>query len=239
MRLTIGPTGLLHAYVWRKCASRVYAGPFKGMRYVQTSVGSSLIPKLLGTYEMEIHAAVEKAAERKWDKIVNIGAAEGYYTVGFAMRCPQARIMAFDSNPKAHGLIRDLALMNSQQVEVHGTCDSAALKQALQGAGPTLLVCDIEGAEAELLDPSMINILCSTYLLVEVHEGLVPGLGAVLADRFASTHRLQWFHQANRKRKDFPLKGYFASLYPQGHIISLLDESRRRRTDWFMAEPLG
>ncbi len=139
------------------------------------------MPKLLGTYEVEIHAEVEKAARQNWHQIVNIGAAEGYYAVGFAMKCPRARITAFETNLKAHGLIRDLAAMNSVEVEVCGTCGPGELARVLQAGGATLVVCDVEGAEMELLDPGLIKCLRSASLLVEVHEGLIPGIGAALS----------------------------------------------------------
>lgn len=44
----------------RECTGgRVLAGPFAGMRYIRTSQGSALIPKLLGSYEKELAACVE------------------------------------------------------------------------------------------------------------------------------------------------------------------------------------
>lgn len=239
LRLIIGPTALLHAYIWKVCSGRVYGGPFKGMRYVRTAVGSAYLPKLLGTYEMEIQGEVQKVIGQNWNHIVNVGAAEGYYTVGLATKCSKARVTAFETDPKARRLIRDLAAMNGVRVEVFGTCGSEELARVLQGTEPTLLFCDIEGAEAELLDPESIGALRTASLLVEVHEGLVPGMGAVLTDRFAATHRLQWFHQSTRVRQDFPWAGFVPSLYPDRHILSLLDEARRRRTDWLRAEPLG
>src|SRR5437763_947178 len=53
-------------------------GPFAGMRFVNDAVGSAYIPKLLGTYENELVAQVERICSLKPDLIIDIGAAEGY-----------------------------------------------------------------------------------------------------------------------------------------------------------------
>ena len=52
------------------------------------------------------------------------------------------------------------------------------------------MLCDIEGAEGTLLDPSLAPALAGSDLLVEVHEGMRPGLLATLTERFAATHRV-------------------------------------------------
>src|SRR4051794_38235977 len=70
--------------------STVVGGPFEGMSYVGNSHGSAWCPKILGTYEREIRSAVDEIAAREFPNIVNIGAAEGYYAVGLARRCPSS-----------------------------------------------------------------------------------------------------------------------------------------------------
>jgi hypothetical protein len=49
-------------------------GPFKGMVYPEKmSVGSTLCPKLLGSYERELHPVIEKIRLNKYSEIVDIG----------------------------------------------------------------------------------------------------------------------------------------------------------------------
>src|SRR5512140_2013789 len=62
----------------------VLSGPFKGMRYGDFSYNSALIPKLLGTYEADLHNWVGEALATGYDAVINVGCAEGYYAVGFA-----------------------------------------------------------------------------------------------------------------------------------------------------------
>src|SRR5438105_426555 len=71
----------------------VLDGPFRGLRYPSaSSLHSGLLPKLLGTYEAELHGPIEHLLKsRTYGAVVDVGAAEGYYAVGFALRCPEAR----------------------------------------------------------------------------------------------------------------------------------------------------
>ncbi len=48
----------------------------------------------------------------------------------------------------------------------------------------TVVICDIEGAEEELLDPEQAPGLTAADILVEVHEGVRPGLLDRLNRRF-------------------------------------------------------
>ena len=53
-----------------------------------------------------------------------------------------------------------------------------------------LLMCDIEGAELELLDPLKSPALRIMDLIVERHECLRAGITAELIERFVSTHHI-------------------------------------------------
>src|SRR4051812_19305855 len=65
--------------------ARVLQGPFAGMQYVTESYGSQLVPKLLGSYENELHDLVEQIVAQRPKIVIDIGAAEGYYAVGLAL----------------------------------------------------------------------------------------------------------------------------------------------------------
>ena len=83
-------------------------GPFRGMRYPErASVGSALVPKLLGSYERELQPVLEDILAREHSEIVDIGCAEGYYAVGLALRLPAARVFAYDTNVMAIDLCLD------------------------------------------------------------------------------------------------------------------------------------
>lgn len=88
-----------------KTNDRVFWGPFTGMIYVGSSVGSEYCPKLLGTYESELHLIIEELCQKLFNTIINVGAAEGYYAIGMAICNPQSRVIAFETTLNGQKLI--------------------------------------------------------------------------------------------------------------------------------------
>jgi len=126
----------------------VHGGPFRGMVYPRLEAcGSVLVPKLLGSYEEELHDTLETCFRTGYSDVVDIGCAEGYYAVGCAMRLPKARVHAFDLDGRARELCAELAAANgvAQRVSISGICTPQALR-TLETHGRTLIVCDCEGA---------------------------------------------------------------------------------------------
>ncbi len=168
----------------------VLSGPFTGMRYpAAISVGSRLFPKLLGTYENELHTIVEQACDATYETVHDIGCAEGYYAVGCALRMPAAQIYAYDINPKAIKACSALALHNGVQCRIHigGACTPESL-QALEGKPRSLIISDCEGYEDQLFTEDVIKSLRSHDCLIETHDFFgLPILDRLLA-RFGATH---------------------------------------------------
>src|SRR5207302_964150 len=86
------PIGYLTDLARRKTNLCVNSGPFKGMLYIGTAFCSAYIPKLIGTYERELTNIVEEICARMPPLIVDVGAAEGYYAIGFATRLADTHV---------------------------------------------------------------------------------------------------------------------------------------------------
>lgn len=173
------------------------------MEYVPAANGSALLPKLVGSYELEVLPFVEGAIARGYRTVIDVGAAEGYYTVGLAMRIPGATVFAFDISLRARRLCHRLAERNgvASRVRVLGACDHRSLDATI---GPdTLVVCDCEGYERVLLDPSAAPGLSRADILVEVHERKCPGLADTLVSRFSATHHVEVAHAIERDPSQF------------------------------------
>jgi hypothetical protein len=205
----------------------VQAGPFAGMRYLPFASGSGLLPKIVGSYEMEIHPAVAESIERAPENLINIGAGEGYYAVGYARRLPRLQVYAFDTDVLARDRLRQLAARNgvAERIEVGGLCDPATL--ARRSAERTLIVCDCEGCEGELLDPLRVPRLAAADLLVELHVERIPEIATTLTARFASTHDATRFVMADRAG---PFTEVLARLAPEDRGLAL--HERSERTEW-------
>jgi hypothetical protein len=182
---------------------RVADGPFRGMHYRVNAVGSVWAPKLLGTYERELHSLVERLPIERYERILNVGSAEGYYSVGLAMRLKnqqRTRVVAYDTDDRARVLAKQLAEDNGVTglVEVRTLCNHAELN-SFDGQR-ILVLCDIEGGERELLDPVAAPALRSFDMLVEVHDGDgPPEIEDLLRQRFAATHEVEVFEYDGRR----------------------------------------
>ena len=168
----------------------VPAGPFAGMVYPGPAAEGGYVPRLLGAYESTLGPVIETIAARPYARLIDIGSAEGYYAIGFARRMPSTEIWARDAAPRARDLCAALALANGLQdrIRIGGEITHADL--AICSATPTVVICDIEGAEDLLLDPDAAPGLRDADILVECHDLFSPGLSGRLAARFAASHRV-------------------------------------------------
>ncbi len=193
-------------------AGQIAQGPFRGMCYISSAFCSEILPKIVGTYELEVSPAIEAICCAGCDRIVDIGAAEGYYAVGLAMRNPSTRVIAFEMNPSARYYLRKLARRNgvAERIDVRGRCEPDSLARALHGARKPAVVCDCEGAEDFLLCPDQVEPLRGSFVLVETHDGLSTDAGVLagitdrLRERFEPTHEIEVISSRDRREDDLP-----------------------------------
>lgn len=201
-------------------------GPFKGMSYATPASEGSFPARLLGVYEASLAPVIEAIISRAYPLVIDVGCAEGYYAVGLARRMPASIIWARDASATAQDLCRDLARQNGVTVQVGGLLTHAEL--AVCADQPTVIICDIEGAEGLLLDPVAAPELRLADILVEVHEGMVPGLTVTLAQRFQATHAIM---PLGRKLDDSSLPDWTEGWSDMDRLIALW-EWRAGPTPW-------
>ena len=223
---------IVDAFVTRH-GRKVLQGPFAGMAYVEGATEGALAPRLLGTYEAELHPYLTALAAEGLDHVIDVGAAEGYYAVGMALLAPGAQVHAFDISPKARAACAEMAALN-------GVGDRVTIGEAVKPedfevlAGPRRLVLmDVEGAEEELLRPDLAPALAHTHIIVEAHEVYRPGVAARLTERFAPTHRVTQLAMGGRT---LPLPDW---LVASNHLDQLLAvwEWRLGPTPWLVMRP--
>lgn len=203
----------------------VSGGPFVGMRYTRRAAVGQILAKLIGSYEEELHVAFEDLLGSGPRTLVNIGSAEGYYTVGLARAVPGALVHAFEADPGLRALCEELARENgvAHRIVLHGACTAEALAQLPQPAD--LVICDCEGFETEILRPDLAPWLRKASLLVELHDAFVPGTTETLSARFTATHDVRLIPEEPRDPACYPaLNGLSA-----WETKEALDEHRRDR----------
>lgn len=210
-------------------------GPFAGMDYATPASEGSRAARLIGAYEAALHPVIEAIVARADPLVIDVGSAEGYYAVGLARRMPGSTVWAHDADPRAQALCRDLAVRNgvADRVQVGGLLTHADL--AVCATRPVTILCDIEGAEDDLLDPDAAPALRQAAILVEVHEGMRPGLTARLQGRFAESHRIT---RLDRRLDDTALPALAADWSDMDRLLALW-EWRAGPTPWLWMEPKG
>ena len=182
---------------------RVRAGPFKGMRYAQVKATcSSVLSKLLGTYESELHPVLHEILTKPYELIVDIGSAEGYYAIGLALRFPQCSIIAYDSDPLARKLCHDNALLNGviSRIDIRGIADRSEISRLCQGRR-SLIISDCEGFEQELFLSHCPDDLRHVDILVETHDFIREGVCNKTINHFAITHNICQIHSIDDSQK--------------------------------------
>ena len=210
----------------------VVQGPLAGMDFLPQSAEGCHIAKLLGCYEQPLQPFIEEAIVNAYPTILNIGCAEGYYAVGMARRMPSTQVLAFDLNPKAQEVCAQLAQKNAvfDRVKVGALFKPQDFED--YGGQKVLVLCDIEGAEKDLLDPEVAPALKGMDLIIESHECLLPGITQLLINRFKDTHQITLV-QDNGQRQLQNAPQWFNNL---AHLDQLLAtwEWRSGATPWLV-----
>lgn len=214
-------------------------GPFRGMRYPSLdSTGSELYPKLVGSYEAELHAVVEKFLEQaSYELIVDIGCAEGFYAVGLARRCPGIPVHAFDINDRAQIMCREMALLNGvgDQVSAGAFCTAELLKNLVSGR-KSLIICDCEGYEDKLFTPDNLSGLLNSDLIIELHDFVDVNISPKLLNLFESTHEIQVIKSIDdiEKMRTYTFLNGSYSLYEKKRLY---EERRPGIMEWMVCRP--
>lgn len=214
-------------------------GPFRGMVYpARTAVGSFLFPKLLGSYERELHTVVQQICNTGYCQIVDIGCAEGYYAIGLAMRNPTAAVFAFDIDPAAQSQCRAMAKANGvdQRIVIGDECTAETLK-GFDFADRTLVLSDCEGFEKDLFTDEVVARLRNHDVLIEVHDHLDIDISLVLSRRFEASHTVQRIDSVDDIRK---AQQYQYDELDQFDLVTrrvILGEHRPASMSWLFFQP--
>jgi hypothetical protein len=206
----------------------VRRGPFAGLRYPPAAVGhaSLLAAKLLGSYEEELADIVSGLVASGFRRLINVGAGEGYYAVGFALGSPGTTVLAFEASRHQRALCRRIGAHNGVELTIGGTLTTDELRR-LEIDAATLLIVDIEGHETELLDPELVPSLAHATLLVELHPVADARPPDLVIRRFEPTHELVLVTGRDRDPAD----------YPEHPDPILVDEGRPRHQLWALITP--
>jgi precorrin-6B methylase 2 len=118
---------------------------------------------------------------------VDFGCADGFYAVGMARAVPGISVQAFDFAPSARSATASLAAANGiKSLVLRGAANEAELLTLAPQT--SAILCDIEGAEVDVLTHLAVRSLAHATIIVEVHEGIHAGALQAIVERCHATH---------------------------------------------------
>jgi hypothetical protein len=187
---------------------KLNAGLFDGMHYVNQSVCGSIIPKYLGTYEVELKPIFKELLKISFKSIIDVGAAEGYYAVGCALKFPHAQVIAYEATEEGRLLLKEVINSNgvADRVQICGICTPELLLNDVKlynNEENLLLIMDVEGAEEYILSLCTATDLKNFHILIELHDWVDEKMGDRIIDKFSATHLSQLILARKRIASDF------------------------------------
>ncbi len=211
----------IHHYGWT-----VRNGPFAGMRYTpEAAADRPAVPMLLGSCEEELHPVIQHALREPYAAIINVGCAEGYYLIGFALRGVSANVIGYEIEPRERALARALAKANGVSVEIRGAFRARDLRQ-LRGQRAFVL-CDCQGAELDLFTAQTVHAVMRSDLLIELHGDA----RSELPELFAATHEIALIGPRLRNPDRYPE----LSVFPANQRAVMVSEHRGQAIQWLWA----
>lgn len=212
-------------------------GPFKGMKLIQKNTFLSY-NAILGSIEFELHSVVQEIIDNRYDTIINIGASEGYYAVGFAMKSPGTVSVAYEYEVEHQKRLEENIQLNAVKgrVIIHGLFDQNALETLTLSDGKRYcLFCDCEGYEREILSARNHHLFLKTDILVEVHDLFYPGISDQIRSVFSTSHSIEVIDSID----DSDRPRVYGKLIPELKGVkyatqkSIMSENRGQAMQWF------
>ena len=156
----------------------VQRGPYAGMKLGDRSNISQgpLGLKILGLYESLV---VEKIhSVKNFDDFINFGAADGYMALGPLFNASCKRAICFEMTEEGRNAVKRNAKINNilDGLIIKGKVDQnviASLSELEINPSRSVVLCDIEGAEFEVLTKEVFTFLRGATLIVELHDKLI------------------------------------------------------------------
>jgi hypothetical protein len=173
---------------------------------------------------------IREIQQNRYERIVDIGCAEGYYAVGFAKTCPDTQVFAFDAEPRELKLCLEMRNLNgAKNLSLGSFCGPDVLLK-VAARYRSMIMSDCEGYELQLITEGTVAALPKADFLIELHENFRPGVTMRLESILRKTHQVKLIGFSEPKRIDYP------ALEQLGEGADLcLCELRDPSTQWLYA----
>jgi len=149
----------------------VLTGPFKGVKYSKAKAAGDILPQLLGTYESELIPFINSIKNNSYEKIFNIGAGDGYYSIGFSFMYPKTKVFGYEINKEIYEFLIENIEFNKKNNQIF--CFNSEANEDIQkikSKERVLVFSDCEGAEFQIFSKDVLRNLVNSDLIIEIHS---------------------------------------------------------------------
>jgi hypothetical protein len=227
----------------REFGGQVRYGAFKGLKMPISLVWAKndLASILIGFYEQQV---IDWIANRgiRFLQFIDIGSADGFYLAGILKAELAETATGFESSALGRASSSRLLELNELQKKsnVMGVASSNFMEAVSKSVDEnknswSLLICDIEGGELDLFNPSNVKLLTRYFLVVELHEWTYKsGDLENFISIFTSTHSLDFLRTSARN----PSAVVEIQDLSDDERWNLCSEGRRHEMRWLVGTPL-
>jgi len=198
---------------------------------------SALTPKILGTYESELHPFFKQLPLKKYEMVIDVGCAEGFYLIGLGCLIPDIPLIGIDTDPEALRLVEKMAAVNQvkpERLQLRRQFSPENLGTMLPKR--SLLICDCEGFETTVFSKDNLWLWRDSDLLIECHDFIIPNITEELAGRLKTSHMVTIVKSVDVDQKtSIPRSEIFRGARPE-HQRRLVHEGRPARMRWILAK---
>ncbi len=197
--------------------------------------------KLLGLYEQEVCALLARLATER-STLIDLGAADGFYGVGLVASGLFARSYCFEIVEQSRIHLAELAQASGVADRVHilGAATPAFFGELAPlgvEASESVVLCDIETAEFDVLDQACLTSLSRAHVIVEIHDFMIAdgqARYAALLERARAIFDVTEIRTGARDLSQVPL---VADHWNDSDRWLLCSESRAKLMSWLHLAP--
>lgn len=170
--------------------SKIYFGPFTGLKIPSDLYNILSVPEILGMYESCLHSCFSQLLNRNITDIVIVGGNNGYYAAGLNYIFEPKSSIVYEMVTKFHSEIKKWFDLN--QIENYQILGEATIEDFKNWKRNTnFLLIDCEGYEDKLLNPNEFQWQKKCDILAEIHPFYVKNQISKLSKQFAETHDIE------------------------------------------------
>ena len=225
----------------QKYDHRVGYGVFKGMllgKNVHWSKNDK-ITQILGVYEEHVLKKLQDFRNDGADTFIDIGAADGYFCVGFAYADIFKHIWAYEISQKGRDNIRENAANNfcENRLSVQSEANFQSINLALNKDKKAAILIDIEGGEYDLLDDNMLSLMSGNFIICELHPWMRED-GYEHQSKLLERAGIYFNIEIIDRNSYNPNKFEELFEFTDEERLIVLGEGRQKKMDWLVMTPL-